>query len=136
MENRIQLNGVWYVREDLVVPETTTNTKEQVFNPDNVTSFEACVYETDGYCWEASRLQKNEDGSFYRGIDIKFTDKTPEDRKDWIEDYWDNNNWMMKVFNGEKDALDEASKSMNEEGVKTFREFLGYLNDLGWLNNE
>ena len=40
---------------------------------------------------------------------------------------------MKAVFNGEKDALDEAAKMMNEEGVKTFRGFLGYLNDLGWL---
>ena len=130
MENKIQINGVWYVREDSIAP--TTNTKEQVFNPDNVTHFEACVYETDDYCWEASRIRKNEDGSFYPGIDIKFTDKTPEDRKGWIE-YWDNNSWMKAVFNGEKDALDEAAGMMNKEGVKTFREFLGYLNDLGWL---
>ena len=131
MENKIQINGVWYVREDSIAP--TTNTKEHLFNPDNVTHFEACVYETDDYCWEASKIRKNEGGPFYPGIDIKFTDKTPEDRKDWIEDHWDNNNWMMKVFHGEIDALEEASKSMNEEGVKTFREFLGYLNDLGWL---
>ena len=40
---------------------------------------------------------------------------------------------MKAVFNGEKDALDEAAGMMNKEGVKTFREFLGYLNDLGWL---
>ena len=132
MENRIQINGVWYVREDLV-PETTTNTKEHLFDPDNVTHLEACVYETVNYCWEASRIRKKEDGSFYPGIDVKFTDKTPEDRKDWIEGHWDNNYWMMAVFNGEKDALDEAAKVMNKQGVKTFREFLGYLNDLGWL---
>ena len=107
MENRIQLNGVWYVREDLV-PETTTNTKEHFFDPDDVTNFEACVYETDDYCWEASRLRKNEDGSFYPSIDIKFTDKTPEDRKE---------------------VFDKAFKTLlNTVGNCTIEDLINYLN--------
>ena len=129
MENKIQINGVWYVREDSTVSTATTNNENHTFNPDNVTNFEGCVYETDDYCWEASRIRKKEDGSFYPGIDIKFTDKTSEDREDWIEDHWDNNSWMMAVFNGKEEAL--AETPMNEEGVKVFREFLGYLNNIG-----
>ena len=73
MENKIQINGVWYVREDSIAP--TTNTKEHLFNPDNVTNFEACVYETDDYCWEASRIRKD-DGTFYKDVHIEFKDKT------------------------------------------------------------
>lgn len=130
MENKIQINGVWYVREDSIAP--TTNTKEQVFNPDNVTNFEACVYETDDYCWEASRIRKD-DGTFYKDVHIEFKDKTVDNWRSKESEYWDGNSWLLGVLQSNPESLEEARDCMNEEGVKTFREFLGYLNDLGWL---
>ena len=83
MEDRIQINGVWYIREDL----------QQDIEEDvelDTTDFEGCAYENRDYCWEATRIQRT-GGDFYEDIDIKFTDKR---NKPWVEDHWDNNNWF------------------------------------------
>jgi hypothetical protein len=122
MQDRIEINGVWYVREDLA------NTQEEDFE----LSFSLhALYEDDKYCWEATRLYK--DGSqtdFYEDIDIKFTDKRV---KPWKEDHWDSNQWFKEVINNDSEALEELSKDLCSSGVKTFRLFLNKLKEEGWL---
>jgi len=90
------------------------------------------VYETDDYCWEASRIRKD-DGTFYKDVHVEFKDKTVDNWRSKESEYWDSNSWLLGVLQSNPESLKEARDCMNEEGVKTFREFLGYLNDLGWL---
>ena len=121
MQDRIEINGVWYIREDLA------NTQEEV---ELSFSLEA-MYENDNYCWQATRLYKeNSQTDFYNDIDIKFTDKR---EKPWEEEHWDNNDWMLLVLKDDSDALKEAEKSMCDEGIKTFKLFLNKLQEEGWL---
>ena len=119
MENRIQINGVWYVREDISQQEDI-----------EVTYSMSCHYEDDDYFWEATRLMKENEISYYPDIDIKFTDKRT---KPWKEDHWDSNPWMISVMNNDPEALKDARESMCDEGVKTFQLFLNKLKEEEWL---
>ena len=67
MEYRIQVNGVWYVREQ----EDTTPEVEI-----NIIRTEARTIESDKYVFEAVRLERSDaPGTYFDGIDINFTDK-------------------------------------------------------------
>ena len=119
MENRIQINGVWYVRED-ISEQKDIEVKYSM----------SCHYENDDYVWEATRLMKDDEISYYPDIDIKFTDKR---NKPWKEEYWDNNTWMVGVINDDPDAMKDARESMCPSGVKTFQLFLNKLKENFWL---
>jgi hypothetical protein len=119
---RIQINGIWYVREDLNYVQEKEREVELTFS-------QACTYETDDYCWEAIRLYKDKE-TFYPDIDIKFTDKRI---KPWREEYWDNNAWMKGVLEEDPESIFEAKNNMNDEGIADFREFLKKLVELEWL---
>ena len=119
MEDRIEINGVWYVRE-----------AEQDLDEGDVTEFKGCVYETDEYCWEATKLLKYDD-KYYDEIDIKFTDKS---NKPWLSDHWDSNVWMKGVLRNDPESIKEAKTSMSKEGVAAFKWFLKILQNKGWFN--
>ena len=124
MENRIQINGVWYVREDV------SNSNEiEIDITEDITYFTGCVYENDKYCFEATVLEPHKFGDI---IDIKFTDKR---EKPWKEEHWDNNGWFLDVYNGKPESrvhLEETN--LCDEGFKIFKQFLGVLiNDKKWL---
>ena len=121
MQDRIQINGVWYVREDI--------SEEQ--KDIEVTYSMSCHYETDDYFWEATRLMKDDEISYYPDIDIKFTDKR---NKPWKEEYWDNNTWMVGVMNDDPDAMKDARETMCEQGIKDFKLFLKKLEENFWLS--
>ena len=58
--DRIEINGVWYVKED---KPTTPDLTEK-----DLTFTKSCVYETGDYCWEASLISKDNGKEFYRDI--------------------------------------------------------------------
>ena len=112
MEDRVKINGVWYVKE-------TKITKEEL----DIIDFVGCTYENDKYCWEATVLYKD-------GIDIKFTDKRT---KPFKEDNWDKNTWLLGVLKNDRDSMTEAREAMDEDGIETFQIFLEYLKGKQWL---
>ena len=120
-ENRIQINGEWYVKES-----TITDKKVEIEDSD-ITRFEGAVYENENYCWEATKIYRN-DGTLYEGVTIKFTVKITGK----IE-YWDNDDWMVRVHENEAAAMETARESMNDEGVAHFQAFLGKLVEMFWL---
>lgn len=122
MQDRIEINGVWYIKEDL-----SNNQKKDIELNFSTTA----TYENDKYCWEATRLLKEDGITYYPDIDIKFTDKRT---KPWKEDDWDSNPWMISVMNNDPEALKDANESMCPSGVKTFQLFLNKLKEEGWLN--
>jgi hypothetical protein len=122
MQDRIEINGVWYIREDLA--------NNQVEDFELSFSLQA-MHEDDNYVWEATRICKDYSTTlFYEDIDIKFTDKRV---KPWKEDDWDNNFWMKGVMNNDLEAMTDAKESMCDNGIKTFRVFLNKLKEEGWL---
>lgn len=118
--DRILVNGIWYVKEkpELEIKDT------------DLTNFLGCLYENSEYCWEATKIYKDDGLTLYDGIDIKFTDKRSDT---WKEDSWDNNTWFKGIYEDNKDSIEEAEKMMSESGIKTFKLFLGKLKEKGWF---
>jgi len=132
MSNRIEINGVWYVREDTINDSLDYLEIEKT----DLTFSEECCYETDKYCFVASRFRKDESGEFYPDISITFTDKRSGNRDTWKEECWDNNNWFKGILAGSSESI----KSLNEEiglcreGKRQFKGFLNRLVEEGWIN--
>lgn len=112
-EDRIQIDGVWYVREETL----------------DVINSISCLYENNDYCFDACRFI-NEDGVPSEHIFIDFIDKRTEP---WKKEYWDNNIWLKNVYTNEPDAIKDARDSMCAEGVKTLQKFIGVLKEKNWL---
>lgn len=121
MEDRILINGVWYVREALI---------ENVIEQIETTDYLGCTYETENYSWEATRIFKDDQETFYDGFDIKFIDKL---WKNYEPQYWDNMGWFESVYENNPDAIADAKEVMNEEGFLHFRAFLKELKKRGWF---
>jgi hypothetical protein len=116
MEDRIQINGVWYKREEDSIEEP-----ESLFW--DVTNYIGKVAESRLYCFKAEKMYKDEiNGELHSGVDIEFTDKRI--LGEWIEDLWDNDTWMRGVLNDDLDALEELRKSVCERGELEFKAFL------------
>ena len=124
-KDRIQIDGVWYVKEE------STQNKIDISN-DELTQYQTIVYETDDYCWEAIKIYKDDGETFFDGVDIKFTDKEG-DRENWEEEYWDSDTWIKGVYENNEDSLKEARESMDENGITHFQAFVGNLIEKGWL---
>jgi hypothetical protein len=131
MENRIEVNGVWYVREDAINDSLDHLEDEEI----DLVFSEECAYETDKYCFVASRIRRDDSSEFYPDITITFTDKRSGNRDTWKEDYWDNNNWFKGIVEGNPESI----KSLNEEielcsqGKRQLKGFLNRLVEEGWL---
>ena len=130
MEDRIQINGVWYTRED---DQPTQEIKP--LKREDVTVFKGFVYEADKFCYEATIIEKSglfEEGEYYDNIDIKFTDKRI---KPWVEDHWDSMFWFRGVLENNPESINTllAGDGMNREDIDEFRSFLAFLKQQGWL---
>ena len=126
MEDRIQINGVWYKREEDSIEEP-----ESLFW--DVTNYIGKVAESKLYVFKAEKMYKDESNSeLYSCVDIEFTDKRI--LGNWKTDVWDNNTWMRSVLKDNPEALDELRESVCEQGEKEFKEFLRMLQEEGWLD--
>lgn len=125
MENRIEINGVWYVREDQV-----TNTPVETIELD-ATAFNGRVYESDLYCFEATQIL-NKDGLPYDDVcDIEITDKRV---KPWKVEHIDNPKWFIGVLDNNPESMDEAREMFCKRGLAEFRFVVQDLINVGWLN--
>jgi hypothetical protein len=126
-ENRIQINGEWYIKESAVA----TPEPEAL----DLTYSESCVHETKKYAFQATRIYKDyTNAEFYDNCTyIEFTDKRPSTS---IIDHWDNPTWLRSIYHNEKEALEEASHLMDDDGIKELIRFTGELIKMGWINDE
>ena len=126
MKDRIEIDGVWYTREDSTSPKV----KPQLEPP---TSFEGLVFESDLYCFEATRL-RDDTGEFYdKECSIKFTDKSIIHDIEKYQEHWDNVEWMNGVITNEPESIDEAMKSLCSQGLLELKEVLKELAERGWI---
>ncbi len=124
MEDRIQINGVWYKREEDSIEET-----ESTFW--DVTDYIGKVAESKLYVFKAERIYIDGINSGSHSVSIEFTDKRVPG--DWKTEVWDNDTWMRGVLNNSPDSLEDLRESVCEQGEKEFKEFLRILQEEGWL---
>ena len=129
-QERIQINGEWYVKEITTTPPEAIELSDLTFTAE-------CIYETDDYGWIASKLARTHHTpelvvtDYYEGIDIKFTNKNTS-----IEEYWDNNKWILGVYHNDKESMKSAKESMSIKGIETFRQYVKSLIVIGWLKDD
>jgi hypothetical protein len=132
MENRIEINGVWYIREDAITDPLDHLESEEM----DLTFSEECCYESDKYSFVASRISRDGGyGEFYPDIAIEFTDKRSGDRDTWKEEYWDNNEWFKGILYGNSDSIESLDEETDicPQGKRQFKRFLNRLVEEGWL---
>lgn len=127
-ENRIQINGTWYIREDAV--------KEAAIEVKDVTWFNGAVYENDEICFEATILTK-EDGSEYSKHSepsIQYTDKTV-DRDKRKDDYIDNPVYLLGLVEDDPESLSDVKTYLNPRQIAHLKAFINILIEKGWFKN-
>jgi hypothetical protein len=125
MEDRIEINGVWYRRE---TEDVELNVKYEIDG--DFAEYRGLVWETDEFCFEASRLYKDGGEELHKDFDIKFTDKR---FSPWAEDHWDSMSWFEAMHLGNRDSVEGLKKEIGETGVAQTRAFLNFLARKGWL---
>jgi len=120
-EDRIQINGTWYVKEE--IPAQT--------EPQDLLYTQQCLLELDQCMFEASRMYTdyNNEIFFKSSVDIKYTNKITKEFE-----HWDSNEWMKLVFDGDKEALAEVSDMLNKSEIAQLTVFIGTLIENKWLN--
>lgn len=131
MKDRIQVDGVWYVRESSTLPMVKID--EML-----VTNTLGCIWESDDWCFEATAILREEAVNltdiYTAIIDIAITDKRNPDRDKWIEHSGiDNSNWFIGVYEGNPESMVEAEEILDEQGIAEFRGFIGHLIEKGWI---
>jgi hypothetical protein len=134
MKERIQVDGIWYVRETSILP--IVEIKEM-----SVTNTLGCIWESDNWCFEATAILRDEAEDltdiYNQIIDIVITDKRSENRDEWIEhDSCDNSRWFIGVLEGDSDSMEEADEMLDAQGIAEFRGFISHLIDKGWIVKE
>ena len=120
-EDRIQINGTWYVKEE-EQPQT---------EPQDLIYIQQCLLELDDCMFEVSRIYSDYNNEIFlkNSVDIKYTNKLTKE-----SDYWDNVTWIKGLFKGEKEALDEISDILNKSEIAQLKVFIGTLIENNWLN--
>ena len=120
MEDRIQINGTWYVKEqpDAVVPERQI----EVFE------YKCLVYEDQRFCFEAS-IDLADSGKLDL---IKVTDKRV---KPWKEEMWDSIFFLHACLERNPDSLLSlrGESGFSDDDVENFVAFLKEIHKRNWL---
>jgi len=126
MEDRIQINGVWYVKEQ---PDTKPEPHSvEVFHNQSI------IYEDQDYCFEATIIIDPETGQpLYDeiGMYVKVTDKTQG--IPCMELFWDHEGFFRGCYERNPESIESLKESLNEAGVENFIAFLQHTMDAGWL---
>ena len=128
MEDRIEINGVWYVRETSSTPPPSIIEIDETV----LTTAQQIVYEDSDYCFVASRIYKTED-EFYDDFVVEITDKRSKDKSTWTEDYLDNMYFIHHLKNKNLESIEELSKTMCINGINTLISLLNILEKKGWF---
>ena len=134
MEDRIQINGFWYAKEEeLEAVEYVAPTISQL---DPGTKYDGFVFESDLYAFDCTRIY-DEDGNLYKdgNVCIKFTDKSKYSGLGDVEigDIWDNVDWMRGIIENEVEAIEEAMQSLCSQGFAELKEVLITLRVAAWI---
>ena len=68
--DRVEINGVWYVREDLQPTQPEDSIELDPVHTETLT------FETNECVFEVDRMYRDDDETFYDGLTVKFTDSS------------------------------------------------------------
>jgi hypothetical protein len=128
MEDRIEINGVWYVKET----SSTLSPNIIEINKTSLTTTQEIIYENGNYCFVASRIYKTED-EFYDDFAIEITDKRTKVRSTWKEYYLDNMYFFHHLKNNHPEPIEELSETMCKDGINALIALLKTLGGKGWF---
>ena len=130
MEDRIEVNGVWYIKEESDVVYTISQLGPGI-------KYDGFVFESDLYAFDCTRIY-DDDGNLYKdgNVCIKFTDKSKYSGlgNNEIVEIWDNANWMCGVLEDDVGAIEEAMESLCSQGLVELKEVLTTLRADAWIN--
>ena len=128
MEDRIQINGVWYVKADSYVDKPIPTISVSLFDEDRIIYNQNCMFETADFIFRAVVLIDGDGELKYKNsLYIEFIDKRPEP---WKEEHWDNPTWLNGVILNNTDSIKVLEElKMSPSAIATFRDFLIYLRD-------
>ena len=131
MENRIQINGDWYVKE-----EELDKVEPTLSQLDPGTRYDGLVFESNLYAFDCTRIY-DEDGHLYKvgNVSIKFTNKSKYSGlgNEETQEYWDNEDWMNGILANDQDAITEAMESLCPQGFAELKEVLITLRVAAWI---
>ncbi len=125
MENRIKIGDEWYVKESSI------NKTEDSIHID-ATMSQHIIFETDECCFNVSRIYRDDEETFYDDVSIEFTDKR-KNYKDWEEESWDNDRWLIGVLQDDEESLNSARESLSEKGISELKYVVKQLVKRGWI---
>ena len=127
MKDRIEVNGVWYIKENTIVQPTISELEPGI-------KYDGFVFESNLYAFDCTRIY-DEDGNLYKdgNVCIKFTDKSIIHDIDKSQEHWDNVDWMCGILENEVEAIDEAMESLCSQGLIELKEVLKELAEKGWI---
>ena len=118
MKNRIQIDGVWYIREDEVLTIETPLDYIGCIPLDYI----GCVVENDYFCFDATISPFPS-----KDISIEMTDKRS---KPWKNESWDSQGWMNGVLEGNPESLEVLkSDGWGQGDIKYLQAFLRHLKE-------
>jgi hypothetical protein len=132
MEDRIQINGVWYAKEEEL--DTVEYVKPTISQLEPGIKYDGFVFESDLYAFDCTRIY-DEDGNLYKDgdVSIKFTDKSVVHDITEYQEHWDNINWMCGILENEAEAIEEAMESLCSQGLAELKEVLATLRVAAWI---
>ena len=127
MKDRIEVNGVWYIKENTIVQPTISELEPGI-------KYDGFVFESNLYAFDCTRVY-DEDGNLYKdgNVCIKFTDKSIIHDIDKSQEHWDNVDWMCGILENEVEAIDEAMESLCSQGLIELKEVVKELVEKGWI---
>ena len=131
MEDRIEVDGVWYIKEDVA---TSKFEKVTISELEPGVRYDGFVFESNLYSFDCTRIY-DEDGNLYKdgNVCIKFTDKSIIHDIDKSQEHWDNVDWMCGILENEVEAIDEAMESLCSQGLIELKEVVKELVEKGWI---
>ena len=127
MEDRIEVNGVWYIKEESDVESTISELEPGV-------RYDGFVFESNLYAFDCTRIY-DEDGNLYKDgtVSIKFTDKSVVHDITEYQEHWDNVDWMRALLINEPESIEEAMESLCSQGFAELKEVLTTLRVAAWI---
>ena len=132
MEDRIQINGVWYAKEEEL--DTVEYVKPTISQLEPGIRYDGFVFESNLYAFDCTRIY-DEDGNLYKdgNVSIKFTDKSVVHDITEYQEHWDNVDWMRALLINEPEAIEEAMESLCSQGFAELKEVLTTLRVAAWI---
>ena len=120
MKDRIQIDGVWYVKEE-----------EEKKNPVDIYYYYEAVYE-DSYYYIVARVSLSAQTLKIHPTSLNF-EITDKRQNPWKEDYWDNIDWLRHLHQREVKQMRGVEEVIGKDGLNIILGMLDELKKKDWF---